>query len=70
MEPITEGQAMAYEAGSTSFISSIFYDWFPKYFYKARVRRYKRYLGFIDYEERNRKAKEAFEKTLTDYFKR
>lgn len=44
---IDKTEAFLYELGSVSFIMSVIYKWFPKYFEWVCRRRYKRYMDFL-----------------------
>jgi len=44
---IDKTEASLYEIGSCSFVMSLIYKWFPKYFEWVRNRRYKRYIYFL-----------------------
>jgi hypothetical protein len=63
MEPITEQQAASYEVYNLSFLASEFYKIFPKIFSRKIIRKYKRYLGSIQYskvyEERQKNMRES-----------
>lgn len=64
MTPIQEHQAFEYEATSATLFQSLIHMWFPKYFIWKVKRRYKRYLGGMEYK------KIRFERNMDMMFKR
>lgn len=65
-KPISEIEAMEYESGRCGMLMSYVYFWFPLFFIWRFKRKYKRYLGFMEYGRLTREREEKNRKELIE----
>lgn len=65
---LTEQQVFEYESGKTTFLQSCIIKWFPEYFVWRTKLRYKRYLGFMEYKNIEKKRKDNIRNIITKNF--
>jgi len=66
---LTEWEFIEYEIGGTTLLGSFVYRYFTKYFMWRIKRKYKRYLGYMKYNEIKKEAQRKRHQMLTEIFK-